>query len=157
MINDIGIKLASDLNSAQVKQLVTILNEDGKLKQSLGSQGNKITAKQFQTKNINWAKEHNAKIFAIMKKNQAIGMISLSHIDLKNKKANIGYWLANRYWEKGITTAAFKLILEIAKNDKIKYLSCTIEKDNKASIGILQFFHAKITEKDGDIIPILKL
>ena len=157
MLKDIRIKSVNDLNTRQVNQLVSILNNDEILNQSLGSQGKKITSEQFKAKNISWLKNNQAKIFAIMYKSQAIGMISLSHINLKNKKANIGYWLTSKYWGKGITTEAFKQILAIAKNDKIKYLSCTIHKDNKSSLGIWQAFKAKITQKDGDIIPIIKL
>jgi len=157
MLKDIWIKSVNDLNTRQVNQLVSILNSDEKLSQSLGSQGKKITAGQFKAKNIDWAKNSKAKIFAIMDKSQAIGMISLSHIDLKNKKANIGYWLASKHWGKGITTAAFKQILAIAKKDKLKYLSCTINEDNKSSIGIWQAFQAKITPKDGKIVPIITL
>jgi [ribosomal protein S5]-alanine N-acetyltransferase len=157
MQQDIWVQSIDDLNVRQVNQLVGILNKDELLNKSLGSQGKKITAEQFKTRNIDWAKNNQAKIFGIMNKSSAIGMISLSHIDLKNKKANIGYWLASKYWGKGITTLVFKQVMAVAKKDKIKYLSCSINKDNKSSIGIWQSFKAKITQKDGKIVPIIKL
>ncbi|MCX6745275.1 MAG: GNAT family N-acetyltransferase [Candidatus Parcubacteria bacterium] len=156
-LKNVRIKSVNDLNPPQVNQLVRILNTDEKLIQSLGGHGEKITAEEFKAKNIAWAKNNKAKLFAIMFKSRAIGMISLSHINLKAKKANIGYWLASKHWGKGITTEAFKQILVIAKNDKIKYLSCTIHKDNKSSLAIWQAFQAKITQKGGDFIPVIKL
>ena len=82
MREDIRIKLVTRLNDTQIRQLVRILNYDKKLNQSLGNKKNKITAKQFKSKNKAWAKDNQAKMFAIMYKNQAIGMISLSHINL---------------------------------------------------------------------------
>lgn len=157
MPKDIWIQSLNDLNDQQVKLLVSILNNDDILNKSLGSQSQNITPEQFKAQNDDWAKGHQAQLFAIMHKNQAIGMISLSHIDLKNKKANIGYWLASKYWGKGITTEAFKQILAVAKKDKIKFLSCTIDEDNKASIGIWQVFQAKITRQNGKIVPIIEL
>lgn len=157
MRENINIKLVSDLNSRQLKQLVFVLNYDQKLRQSLCSQKNKITVKQFNAKNNAWAKNNHAKLYAIMRKTQAIGMISLSHINLKNKKANIGYWLSSKYWGKGITTEAFKSVLGIAKNKKLKYISCTIAKNNKASLGIWKTFGAIFKQNKENIIPLIKL
>jgi|GEM_PF-1233165 len=157
MDKDIGIKIVADLNDRQTRQLVLILNCDKKLNQSLGNQKNKITVKQFKFKNKAWAKDNQAKIFAIMNKNHAIGMISLSHINLKNKKANIGYWLTNKHWGKGITTEAFKQVLAIAKKNKIKYVSCTIAKNNKSSLGIWQTFRAIIKQNGENITPLIEL
>lgn len=157
MLKDILIKSVYDLNLRQVNQLVRILNNDEKLNQSLGKQGKKMTLAQFKNKNVSWQKNNQAQMFAIMLKNRAIGMISLSHINLKTKKANIGYWLASKYWGKGITTRAFEQILEIARKNKLKYLSCTVHKDNKASLAIWRVFKAKITKKGRDYIPIISL
>lgn len=157
MLEDIRIKLVTRLNDIQIRQLVRILNCDKKLNQSLGNQKNKITVKQLKSKNKAWAKDNQAKMFAIMYKNRAIGMISLSHINLKNKKANIGYWLTSKHWGKGITTEAFKQVLVIAKKNKLKYISCTIPKNNKSSLGIWQTFHAIIKQNKENIIPLIEL
>ncbi|MCX6745946.1 MAG: GNAT family N-acetyltransferase [Candidatus Parcubacteria bacterium] len=157
MQENINIKLVADLNDRQLNQLVSILNYDQKLRQSLCSQKKEITVKTFNAKNNAWAKNNQAKLYAIMNKTHAIGMISLSHINLKNKKANIGYWLTSRHWGKGITSKAFKQILAIAKDNKIKYLTCTIPKDNIASLAIWQKFQAIIKQKGENIIPIIRL
>ncbi|MFA5187776.1 MAG: GNAT family N-acetyltransferase [Patescibacteria group bacterium] len=157
MLEDIRIKLVTKLNDSQIRQLVRILNYDKKLNQSLGNKKNKITVKQFKSKNKAWAKDNQAKMFAIMYKNRAIGMISLSHINLKDKKANIGYWLTSKHWGKSITTEAFKQVLAIAKRNKIKYVSCTIAKNNKSSLGIWQTYRASIKRNRDNIIPLIKL
>jgi len=157
MLEDVRIKLVTRLNDMQMRQLVHILNCDKKLNQSLGNQKNKITVKQFKSKNKAWTKDNQAKMFAIMYKNQAIGMISLSHINLKNKKAKIGYWLTSKHWEQGITTEAFKQVLVIAKKNKLKYISCTIPKNNKSSLAIWQTFAAIIKQNGENLIPLIEL
>jgi RimJ/RimL family protein N-acetyltransferase len=42
---------------------------------------------------------------------RVIGMIALMNIDFKNKHAEIGYWLSQKYWGQNIMTNAIFLIL----------------------------------------------
>jgi len=65
--------------------------------------------------------------------------------------------LTSKHWGKGITTEAFKKILVIAKRNKIKYVSCTISKNNKSSLGIWQTYCARIKRNKDNIIPFIKL
>lgn len=157
MIEKIKIKLLTKLNDMQTRQLVRILNCDKKLNQSLGSENNKITVKQFKSKNKDWAKDNQAKMFSIMYNNRALGMISLSHINLKSKKARIGYWLASKYWGKGITTEAFKKVLVKAKKKGLNSVSCIVDKNNLASISLWKDFKAKIVRNKEKIIPTINL
>lgn len=52
--------------------------------------------------------------FGIVLKNtgKVIGGISLTNLDWENKNAEVGYWLGKKYWGKGLTTEAVKLILK---------------------------------------------
>ncbi len=43
---------------------------------------------------------------------EVIGGISLAHVSRTNKKAELGYWLCKRFWNKGIATDAVKLLLK---------------------------------------------
>lgn len=40
-----------------------------------------------------------------------VGVIGLKGIDLVNKKASLGYWIGEEYWDKGIATAAVQLVI----------------------------------------------
>jgi len=43
---------------------------------------------------------------------EVIGGISLAHVNRASKKAELGYWLCKRFWNRGIITDAVKLILK---------------------------------------------
>ncbi|WP_307356073.1 GNAT family N-acetyltransferase [Hathewaya limosa] len=91
-----------------------------------------------------WCKINNAEVFAIIYKDIAIGTISLSNQDIKNKKAKVGYWSGSKYWGKVYETKAFEKILEYARKKEIIYLSSKIKKNNIASRKIWENKGAKI-------------
>jgi ribosomal-protein-serine acetyltransferase len=43
-----------------------------------------------------------------------IGSIGLKNIDLINKKADLGYWIGEEYWGRGIATECARLIINYA-------------------------------------------
>jgi len=47
-----------------------------------------------------------------------VGAISLKNIDLVNKKANLGYWIGEQYWGRGIATEC--IAIENRREDQIK-------------------------------------
>jgi len=119
------------------KDLTDLLNYDSGLKEMLG--GSKIiTPAEFTAYNAEWAIKHNAKLYAIVKDNIAIGSISLAHINRHTQTASSGYWLASAEWGKGYATAAFKQIIIEAKKLNLIYLKSKIKKDNSASLKIWQ-------------------
>ncbi|MBL7050880.1 GNAT family N-acetyltransferase [Candidatus Woesearchaeota archaeon] len=70
--------------------------------------------------------------------NQVIGIMSFNKIDLKNKNAEVGYWLGKKYWRKGIAKEALILILDYAfKELKLERISSRTFHSNKASYGLL--------------------
>lgn len=64
---------------------------------------------------IEMAMSHNpTRIFAIDIENQAIGGIGLHpQADIYARNAELGYWLAEPFWGKGIVTSAVQQIVEI--------------------------------------------
>ncbi|NQU77955.1 GNAT family N-acetyltransferase, partial [Candidatus Falkowbacteria bacterium] len=48
--------------------------------------------------------------FTIDINGEASGGISLSKIDYRHNQAELGYWLGEKYWGKGIMTNACKLV-----------------------------------------------
>lgn len=99
-------------------QLAEILNTDNTLQDNLGSKSNIVSKDEFIKYNNEWSKSTNSEIFAIVLNNDAIGIISLSHQDIEEKKAQIGYWIRSRYWGNGYTSQAFSQILKYAKRKK---------------------------------------
>lgn len=114
--------------------LTEILNHDPGLRGMLN--GKIITTEEFQSSNREWSIKHNAQLYAIVLDDYAIGTISLAHIDLENKTASCGYWLASAHCGKNYTSTAFRLVISEAKKMNLYYLTSKINKDNLASLAI---------------------
>ncbi|HLO91103.1 MAG TPA: GNAT family protein [Lentimicrobium sp.] len=57
------------------------------------------------------------KVFAIMVDGEPVGSIGIfQKEDVHRKNAEIGYWLAEPFWGRGIIVQAIKLIVEYGKN-----------------------------------------
>jgi ribosomal-protein-alanine N-acetyltransferase len=68
-----------------------------------------------------------------------IGIISLKNIDLINKKANLGYWIGEEFWGKGVATECVKLVIGYGFTElKLDKVSACVYPENKASIRVLE-------------------
>jgi [ribosomal protein S5]-alanine N-acetyltransferase len=78
--------------------------------------------------------------FAIEHQNNFCGMISLAQLsDVYCKTAEIGYWLAEPYWNQGIMTSAVKLIVEWGwKNMDIIRIHTGVYSYNPSSAKVLE-------------------
>jgi RimJ/RimL family protein N-acetyltransferase len=79
-------------------------------------------------------------VFAIILKeiSELIGEIGI-HIDKTNNKAEVGFWLAEPFWGKGITTEALTKILEFGFTElKLNKILATHYLDNFGSEKVLQ-------------------
>lgn len=146
-----------NINDDYAIQLVDILNNDNRLKNALSSDENKISKSEFIDYNDQWCNKNNAEIFAIVLNDIAIGTISLSHQNIKERKAQIGYWISSKYWGNGYTSCVFSQVLNLAKEKGIKYISATIKDDNIASKNIWVKNGAKIEKKDRNLNVLLTL
>ena len=64
---------------------------------------------------------------------------SVGFSDIEGHKADIGYWLAEKYWGKGIMTEAIKLTTKFGfEKLKLKRISAPVFSFNKASRRVLQ-------------------
>ncbi len=126
------------------RYLVELLNKDEALIKALGSEKREISIEEFIKHNHEWCKSRNADMFAIMAHNIAIGTISLSHQNIKEKSAQIGYWIGSKYWGKGYTSKAFSKVIEFAVSKGFTCVGTTIEIHNIASIKIWEKHGAKI-------------
>ena len=95
-------------------------------------------AKSFISDSIKKEKKQESFNFAITKDNELIGIISLSNITL-HKSATLGYWLAEKYWNKGIMTKAVKEIIKFGFNKlKLNRIETGHFADNLGSKRIIE-------------------
>ena len=74
---------------------------------------------------------------AIVVNGEVVGGIGLN--DIQKHKAEIGYWLGKKYWNKGVMTKAVKLVTDFGfRNLKLKRIYAHIRPENKASIIVLE-------------------
>ena len=60
-------------------------------------------------------RDRRESFFAIVVEGHAVGGIGFSpHRDVERVSAEIGYWLGERFWGRGITTEALKAVTEFA-------------------------------------------
>lgn len=149
--------LIKSINDDYAIELVDILNNDSKLKNVLNLEENKISKLEFIDYNAQWCNKNNAEIFAIVLNDIAIGTISLSHQNIKERKAQIGYWISSKYWGNGYTSCAFSQVLNLAGEKGIKYISATIKDDNIASKKIWVKNGGKIETKGKKLNALLTL
>ncbi|MDF2685870.1 MAG: hypothetical protein K0S55_1051, partial [Clostridia bacterium] len=84
-------------------------------------------------------------------------LISISFKNYETKIAKIGYWIESRQWGRGYATKAFALAIKGAQKMGFETLTCSILKDNKASVALWQRQGAILNADDMRFIPILKI
>jgi [ribosomal protein S5]-alanine N-acetyltransferase len=69
-----------------------------------------------------------------------VGAVGLKNIDLVNRKANLGYWIGEQYWGRGIATECIRLIIDYAFSPELglKQISAYVFPENKGSIHVLE-------------------
>jgi RimJ/RimL family protein N-acetyltransferase len=77
--------------------------------------------------------------FAIEYKGHAIGGIGIiKQTDVFRKNAEIGYWLGEKYWNKGIATKALNAMIQYTfKTFEVKRLFAHVFESNISSIRVL--------------------
>ena len=136
--------------------LFNLINEDGELKSELGFKNGFLLA-DFEKSNKEWATKNNAKLFSIVADGVVVGMISLSHIDGTKQEACTGYFVGNKYRNRGYATKAFEIIVNEASRLGLKFLHSTINKDNAASLAVWQKYLHLVEEKGENFYLTLNL
>ena len=73
-----------------------------------------------------------------------IGGIGIHDINFDVSKAEIGYWLGQKYWGKGYGGEALRTVLDFAFNKlKLKRLEAKVYEGNERSAGLLEKFGFK--------------
>jgi ribosomal-protein-alanine N-acetyltransferase len=94
-------------------------------------------AQRFITKAVS---SHTALLLAVEKGGQAIGSIGIHPLhDVRHRTADIGYWLAEPFWGRGIMTDAVRALIPVAFNTfDIVRLQAGIFSINPASMRVLE-------------------
>lgn len=96
-------------------------------------------AKKWISQCIKSKKNKNKKEihFAIDRNGEVIG--GMGFTDIEKHKAEIGYWLGKKYWNKKIMTEAVKLMTNFGFNKlKLKRIYAKVNSKNKASTKVLE-------------------
>jgi [ribosomal protein S5]-alanine N-acetyltransferase len=86
-----------------------------------------------------------------------VGSIGLKNIDLFNKKADLGYWIGEKYWGRGIATECVRLVIDYAFSSSdlgLREVIAYVFPENKASIRVLEKNGMK---KEGEVNEYHKL
>jgi RimJ/RimL family protein N-acetyltransferase len=70
-----------------------------------------------------------------------VGSIGLKNMDLINKKADLGYWIGEEYWGRGIASECVGLIIDYAFYSSdlgLREIIAYVFPENKASIRVLE-------------------
>lgn len=68
-----------------------------------------------------------------------IGMIGLMRVDCRNRNAEVGYWLGNKYWGRGLAGEALNLMLHFAFREmKLVRVYAHVMHPNHASVRMLE-------------------
>ena len=70
---------------------------------------------------------------------EKIGVVAYYNFDELHKKAEVGFWIFPRYWNKGIVTECLEAVIEYCKEEKhIHRLEALVEDGNMASRRVLE-------------------
>ena len=106
-------------------------------------------------------KSHTAFMLAIEVNDQAVGGIGIHFLnDVYRGTAEIGYWLSEEYWVRGIVTDAVNAMIAIAfENYPLQRLQAGIFASNPASMRVLEkcgfsceAIHKKAVTKNGVVM-----
>jgi len=98
-------------------------------------------AAKFIRKSYQDATRGRTYLFGICEKDSddLIGLVSLMNIDPSTKSGEVGYWLGRKYWGKGYTSEACKLIINFGfKNLKLHRIYAKLFSPNIASKRVLE-------------------
>lgn len=111
------------------------------------------TERYLQRVNEETLNETN-EIFSIWLKEEFAGLVGFNHIDHLNKKAEIGYWLAEKMQGKGIITVCIESLISYAfQKLKMNRLTIKVAVGNKKSAAIPQRlgFKSEGIERSGEL------
>ncbi len=67
------------------------------------------------------------------------GVVSIYYFKPEHRKAELGYWLLDRFWKKGIASEVIPAIIEYWRTERnLHRLEAFVEEENEASIRLME-------------------
>lgn len=98
-------------------------------------------ARMFVNRSRRYSKSRKELIFGIelLDTYSLVGIITLQKIENVSKNAQIGYWVAKKYWNAGIATESIRLLIRYAfQTLRLHKVYANVLVSNKASIHVLE-------------------
>jgi RimJ/RimL family protein N-acetyltransferase len=145
-----------DISDIDIFVLTSILNNDEKLRVSLGIQDKpQMSVDEFKEIGARWVVDHLGQVYCIYS-GQPVGTISISQIGPEGQ-ARVGYWLTSTVWHKGYGTSVFEWLLSECKRIGIYEISARIGAENIPSLKLWRKFGGSIILDGNQFIARLQL
>lgn len=112
-------------------------------------------SEQFVDSVVNAPEGRAEYVFAIKKNNQFVGLIGFKDTDRLNRKAEIGYWLSEKFQKQGIITKSVEKLCEFAFEEMgINRIQIKCAVGNKLSSNIPKRLGFKLegVERQGELL-----
>jgi ribosomal-protein-serine acetyltransferase len=107
---------------------------------------------EFAARNVQEFEDKSAVKLRIIYRDKVAGLVSLHHIDSRDKTAEVGYWVAKEYSGKGLVTKSAARLIEYGfeelKLNRI-VIKCVPENTKSCAIPEKLGFIKEGTERDG--------
>lgn len=104
-----------------------------------------VNNKQIQKDNILTLR----KGVEIVNSKELIGTVMFKFYEAKKESCQIGYSIGPKYWRKGFGTKIVSMMIdELVANEEVNLINAWSNKENKASISILEKFGFKKVEQE---------
>ena len=152
----IVVRKFHDINDADIAVLTSILNNDEKLRVSLGIQDKpQMSVDEFKEIGARWMVDNIGQVYCIYS-DQPVGTISISQISPEGQ-ARVGYWLTSTVWHKGYGTSVFEWLLSECKRIGINEISARIGAENIPSLKLWRKFGGSTTLDENQFTGRLQL
>lgn len=144
----IVVRKFHDISDADIAVLTSIMNNDEKLRVSLGIQDKpQMSVDEFKETGSRWMADNLGQVYCIYS-GQPVGTVSISQISAEGQ-ARVGYWLTSTVWNKGYGTAVFEWVFSECKRMGICEIRARIGVENIPSLKLWRKFGGSTT-LDGD-------
>lgn len=133
----IGIE-AADLLAAQVAD---ILNTDDGLPEGMRRPPHlpPETSEGVLAFTTDWCRTHEAEFYAIVLPGEVVaGAITLSHIDLVDRQARSGYFLATHHQGRGYEVRALSSLFDLCRSRGLRRISSRVPETDTVTRGVWQ-------------------
>ena len=93
-------------------------------------------------------------VYTIRVNNNIVGMIGFVHTDVHNRKTEIGYWISQKFQQRGIVTKAVRALCKFAFEELNMFriqIKCAVGNFRSSNIPKRLHFRYEGTERSGEL------